>query len=123
MTLTNVAKVLLFICMGWGLRHSKSFPESSGKTLSILAAWIFSPAYTVRSLAQDFTVPNISENLLILGAGVVFLLVALAVGFLLSRLMSKDASDDAKTVLMSYLLAIALLPISFGAISHLAGMG
>ena len=60
----------------------------------MLAAWIFSPAYTVRSLAQDFTVPNISENLLILGAGVIFLGAALVVGFVLSRLMTKDATKQ-----------------------------
>lgn len=92
LTLKNVVQILFFIALGYALRHSKSFPKESGKTLSVLAAWIFSPAYTVRSLAKDFTVPNISENLLILGAGVIFLAVTLVIGFLLSRLLTKDAT-------------------------------
>jgi predicted permease len=36
LTLSNVAKILLFIALGYALRNSKSFPRESGKTLSIL---------------------------------------------------------------------------------------
>jgi len=91
LTLNNVLKILVFIAMGYALRRSKGFPKESGKTLSMLAALIFSPAYTIRSLARDFTVETLSEKLLILGSGILFLAVSVALGYLAVRLLGKTA--------------------------------
>lgn len=90
MTLANVAKVMIFIGVGYLLRQSKGFPKESGKTLSTLAALLFSPAYTVRSLIRDFTLDTLSQKLLILGYGVLFLAISLALGYLVSRLFPGD---------------------------------
>lgn len=90
LTLSNVAKILLFIALGYALRNSKSFPRESGKTLSILAALIFSPAYTIRSLARDFTVDTLNQKLLLFGYGMVFVVAAVALGYLTARLLGRD---------------------------------
>lgn len=98
MTLGNVVKILIFIALGYGLRNLKGFPKESGATLSMLAAWVLSPAYNIRSLARDFTLETLSQKLLILGWGVVFLGVTMALGFFASRLCSKD--KDKRRVLL-----------------------
>ena len=91
LTLGNVLKILIFIVLGYVLRHLKGFPKDAGQALSMLAAWVLSPAYNIRSLARDFTIETLSQKLLILGWGVVFLVVTVVLGLLASRLWSKES--------------------------------
>lgn len=93
LTLTNVVKILIFIAIGYTLRNTKGFPKESGKSLSMLAALIFSPAYTIRSLARDFTMDTLNQKLLILGYGVVVVAAALVIGFLVSRVLGRDPAE------------------------------
>lgn len=98
LTLENVLKILLFIAIGYGLRHLKGFPKEAGSALSMLATWVLSPAYNIRSLSRDFTLDTLSQKMLILGWGVVFLAVTVALGYLASRLCSKD--KDQRRILL-----------------------
>lgn len=98
LTLNNVIKILIFIALGYGLRHLKGFPKESSQTLSMLAAWVLSPAYNIRSLALNFTVDTLSQKLLILGWGFIFLAVSVGLGYVASRLCSKD--KDQRRILL-----------------------
>lgn len=103
LTFENVVKVMIFIAIGYILRNSKGFPKESGKTLSTMAALLFSPAYTVRSLIRDFTPDTLNQKLLILGYGVLFLVVAFALAFFVCRLFP---GTKAQKYILLYAFAI-----------------
>ena len=90
LTAGKVTMLLIFIAVGYLLRVSGKLPENATKVLSTLAATIFTPAYTMRNLASQFTPDKIVQNAIMLGFGVLFCVICVAAGNVLARTLSKD---------------------------------
>lgn len=93
LTLGNIFKMLVFIILGYTLHKVRGFPREGGTVMSMLVAFIFSPAYNIHALARDFTVDNVGQKLLILSLGVVFALATSLIGFLFGKPLGKDIQD------------------------------
>ena len=93
LTLKNVGILLIFMFLGYILNHSGKFPESAPKVISTLTTTLFLPAYTISSLAQNFTPDKIGQQATLLGYGVLIILAAVGLGLILSRIFGKDAYD------------------------------
>ena len=93
LTLKNVGILLLFILLGYLLYHSGKFPKDTPKVISNLTTTLFVPAYTISSLAQNFTPDKIGQQAALLGYGVIFIAAAIGLGLILSRLFGKDTYD------------------------------
>ena len=93
LTLKNVGILLIFIFLGYTLHHSGKFPENTPKVISTLTTTLFVPAYTISSLAQNFTPDKIGRQAALLGYGVLFIFAAVGLGLVLSRVFGKDDYD------------------------------
>jgi len=103
LTLQNVATLLIFIFIGYTLRHSGKVPKASVRTLSVLTANLFSPAYTINSLSKNFTVEKLGSNLLLLCFSVVLMLAVFVVARLAARFLGKsDFEKKSLTYLFSF---------------------
>ena len=101
MTLANVVKMLIFIGVGYLLSHTGRFPKDASKTLSTLATMLLLPAYNIKNLSQNFTVDKVGEKLLILGFGVICVVAALGLAWLLAKWLGK--SDlEIRTLVYAY---------------------
>lgn len=85
LTLSAVGTMMLYVGIGYFLRRRNHLPEEAGKVLSLLTTLLFSPAYSIINLPESVTSDVLMDKLAILGYGVVFVIVAYGVGFLLSR--------------------------------------
>jgi len=93
LTLKNVGILLIFMLLGYILYHSGKFPVEAPKVISTLTTTLFLPAYTISSLAQNFTPDKIGQQAALLGYGVIFIFAAIGLGLLLSKLLGKDPYD------------------------------
>ena len=93
LTVSKVAMLLSVIALGYILRRSGSLPDNAGKILSTLAALVFCPAYNLRNLWMTFTVQNITENMLIMGYGLLFTLASIGLAALLARFLGKPGLE------------------------------
>lgn len=89
LTLENVGLLLLFIAIGFVLRASGKLPEDSGKVLSLLTTMVFTPAYTIRSLAANFTVESIGQKAVLFVSGVAVVLIVMVAAWVLAKLLGR----------------------------------
>ena len=89
LTLENVATLLLFIALGYLLRRSKVLPDNAGRTLSLLTAMVFTPAYSISSLSKNFTPDTLGDKAILLLTATVVILVCTLLANLLSRLLGR----------------------------------
>jgi len=93
LTLSKVGMLLIFISVGYILRRSHKLPEDAGRVLSLLCVMVFSPAYSILNLSRNLRVEVLGEKLLLVGYGLAFAAVAIAVGLVLGRLMGRSPMD------------------------------
>lgn len=90
LTFENVGLMVLFIAIGFALRRCGKLPEDSGRVMSLLATMLFTPAYTIRSLANNFTIDSLAQKASMLSLGLVTVICALALALLASRLLGRN---------------------------------
>lgn len=93
LTVSKVAMLLCVIALGYILRKSGKLPENTGKILSVLTATIFCPAYNLRNQWHNFTIENITQNLLTVGYGLAFTLTAIGLAVVLARFLGKPGLE------------------------------
>lgn len=90
LTFSKVGMLLIFIGIGYFLRWHHDLPDDAGHVLSLLCTLVFSPAYSITNQAKNFTRDVLGEKALLIGYGIIFVLVAIALSYLLSRPFAKD---------------------------------
>ena len=90
LTLSKVGMLLIFIGIGYFMRRHHDLPDDAGHVLSLLCTLIFSPAYSISNISKNFTRDVLDENILLIGYGVLFVLVAIGLSFLLSKPFAKS---------------------------------
>lgn len=89
-TLNHIAVLFSFILIGFILRKKNILPDNSGRTLSRLENGIFMPAVVINTFWNNCTVENISEKWVFLVYSSALLIVAICLGFAISRFLTKD---------------------------------
>ena len=89
-TLNHIAVLFSFILIGFILKKKKVLHENSAQTLSRLENTIFMPAVVINTFWNNCTVENISRKWIFLVYSTVLLLTAILLGFVISRLLTKD---------------------------------
>ena len=90
LTLSKVGMLLIFIGIGYFMRRHHDLPDDAGHVLSLLCTLIFSPAYSIANMSKNFTRDVLDENILLIGYGILFVLVAIGLSFLLSKPFAKS---------------------------------
>lgn len=93
LTLSNVGMLLIFIAIGYVLRHWHKLPDDAGKVLSLLCVLVFAPAYSILNLSRNVRIEKLGENLTLFGFGLAFATVAVAFGLLLGKTIGKSPMD------------------------------
>lgn len=86
-TFQQMAGFLLFVAIGIVLGKLKALPDDAGMTLSKLVTYIFLPAMTFLSFAQQFTVDKLESYVMLLIAGTIVMAVGIALSFGMERCM------------------------------------
>ena len=89
-TISQIAMMFAFIVIGWILRRTRILPEDTGTVISKLLVWIFIPASVIKSLATNFTVPQLSQKIFILIAGIIVVTVCFIIAQPLGKLFGTD---------------------------------
>lgn len=103
LTFENVGLMVLFILIGFVLRRCGKLPEDSGRVLSMLLTMLFTPAYTIRSLAANFTVESLAQKASLFSMGLVTVVCALVLAMLTGRLIG---GSDLEKRSLTYAFAI-----------------
>ena len=90
LTLSKVGMLLVFIAIGYYMRRHHNLPDDAGHVLSLLCTLLFSPAYSIANMSKSFTMEVLGENTLLIGYGLLFVLVAIGLAFLLAKTFTKD---------------------------------
>lgn len=93
LTLSKVGMLLIFISVGYILRRSHKLPDNAGRVLSLLCVMVFSPAYSILNLSRNLRMEVLGEKMLLVGYGLAFAAVAVAVGLVLGKLMGRSPVD------------------------------
>ncbi|MBP5289644.1 MAG: AEC family transporter [Clostridia bacterium] len=95
LTLQKVCVLLCFFAVGYILRRGKVLDKSSERTLSMLCAHVFLPAFTFRQLVGTLTPDNLREDGALLLAGCFWLAGSIPFAFLMRRLLGKTPEEKA----------------------------
>ena len=85
LTFGKVGMLLIFICIGYFLRWHHDLPDDAGHVLSLLCTLVFSPAYSIINQSKNFTMDVLGEKALLIGYGILFVLAAIGLSYLLSK--------------------------------------
>lgn len=91
LTAQKVAVLLIFIGIGYFLRRHHDLPDDAGRVLSLLCTLLFAPAYSISNFSKSLTRDVFVEKLGLIGYGVLFILFAIGLAFLLARLLAKES--------------------------------
>ncbi len=103
-TVQKVAFLLTVIFIGYMMRRSGKVEHKAAKVLSILTTHIFAPAYSLRTLPDNFTVDRLGSNLAVLGLSCVLLF---GVIYLARFIAKKVGRTNFETRSLSYVFAFA----------------
>ena len=98
LTFSKVGMLLIFIGIGYFLRHYHKLPDDAGRVLSLLCTMVFLPSYLIYNMSKNFTQEMLGENALLLGYGVLFAIVSYALAFLLAKPFAKNRIQKASLV-------------------------
>jgi len=90
LTFGKVGMLLIFIAVGYFLRRHHDLPDDAGHVLSLLCTLVFSPAYSISNMSKNFTREVLGENILLIGYGVLFVLAAIGLSYLISKPFAKS---------------------------------
>ena len=90
LTFNRVGMLLAFIAIGYFLRRHHDLPDNAGHALSLLCTLIFGPAYSIANLSQSISLEVLSEQILLIGYGCLFMVCAFALSFVLSKPFARD---------------------------------
>ena len=90
LTFSKVGMLLIFIGIGYFLRWHHDLPDDAGRVLSLLCALVFTPAYSITNLSKNFRMEVLGEKAMLVGYGILFVLVAILLSYLLSRPFAKN---------------------------------
>lgn len=93
LSLSKVGMLLIFISVGYILRHWHKLPKESAKVLSLLCVMVFSPAYSILNLSRNVRIEKLEENITLFGFGLAFAAVAIVVGLVLGKALGKSPMD------------------------------
>lgn len=85
LTFGKVGMLLIFIGIGYFLRWHHDLPDDAGHVLSLLCTLVFSPAYSITNQAKNFTMDVLGEKALLIAYGLVFVLCAIGLSYLISK--------------------------------------
>ena len=85
LTFGKVGMLLVFIAIGYFLRWHHDLPDDAGHVLSLLCTLVFSPAYSITNMSKNFTMDVLGEKTLLVGYGILFVLCAIGLSYLLSK--------------------------------------
>lgn len=91
----QVLLLLVFIGIGYTLTKTKKADSSHSKLLSVLGFYIFLPANIFNTFANNFTVEYLTQKYPLVLVSVVFVVTMMLVGIPVSKLLSKDAYQQA----------------------------
>ncbi len=89
-TLNQMLFMFLLIFVGFILQKLKVVPEESAKVLSKLESVLLIPALALSTFMHEFTIEAFQTSYKILIAGLILALISLALGIVLSRILTKD---------------------------------
>jgi len=93
LSLSKVGMLLIFISVGYILRHWHKLPKEAAKVLSLLCVMVFSPAYSILNLSRNVRVEKLEENITLFGFGLAFAAVAIVAGLVLGKALGKSPMD------------------------------
>ncbi len=82
LTVEQFVTFLIFFGIGLLMGRRKILPEDTGTSLAQLLLYIFLPAMSFFSFAQQFTLPKINSYFMVLMFGIALMLIALGLGAL-----------------------------------------
>ena len=94
LTLNNVGTLLIYISAGYLLRRKNLLPENAGKILSLLCVMIFTPAYYILNISKSMHLDVLLENAKLVGWGIGFIVVAIIIGKLLAKPLSRTPMEN-----------------------------
>ena len=94
LTLDNVGTLLIYISVGYLLRRKNLLPENAGKILSLLCVMIFTPAYYILNISKSMRLDVLLENTKLVGWGVGFIIVAIILGKVLAKPLSRTPMEN-----------------------------
>lgn len=111
LTLEQLLMIMMLVLVGFFLRKKEFIPSNSGIVLSKLELLIFAPALAFKNQLQNCTVQNFTENLSLVLYGLVFVSIAVAISYPLSRLFVRNFKDSSE---LDYKRNIYKYAITFG---------
>ncbi|MBQ7328395.1 MAG: AEC family transporter [Oscillospiraceae bacterium] len=93
LSLSKVGMLLIFISVGYILRHWHKLPKEAAKVLSLLCVMVFSPAYSILNLSRNVRIEKLEENITLFGFGLAFAAVAIVAGLVLGKALGKSPMD------------------------------
>ena len=94
LTLNKVVTLLIYIAIGYYLRRKHLLPEQAGRMLSLLCVMIFSPAYSILNISKSMQPEVLLKNTLLVGWGVLFIVVAIIIGRVLAKPLSRSPMEN-----------------------------
>ena len=92
-TLTQVSMLLLYIFSGYFLRRKNLISDQTGKVLSKLLTYLFSPCYSIISLSKSVSIENINIYLSLLIAGTIMLFILMLICQFPCKLLAKNENE------------------------------
>ncbi len=89
-TLTPVIMLFTFMAIGFTLTKTKILPDNSNKTIAKLETWVFCPALSFITMANNFTLSKITDHATNLLFSAILVGVVLTIGTLLAPLFVKN---------------------------------
>ncbi len=92
-SLNQTVILFLFIIVGYILKKTGIMSKEASGILSKLETHIFLPAMVIKTFMEKFTVQNLSSKYSIIIYSAILLTLSVIIGFLLSRIFSKDGYE------------------------------
>ncbi len=92
-TITQLVLLFAFIAVGFIFGKKSIIPHAAAGTLSKLETWLFMPALTMRSCANNCKIENVMQYITYIGISLVALLVLFALARVLAGRFARQDSD------------------------------
>lgn len=93
-TLNPMLTMFLCIAIGYILRQTNILSRESGSVIAKLVTWVFAPALSFSTMANNFTVASLRVHAVNLGFSCAVIALSMGVAILLSRLFVREASPE-----------------------------